>query len=132
MDPLVDAKLPPDVKIVREVAAPTGWYAYYLDHDDHALHMLPVILWVTVEYDDYGSEGGGEEIDDYEPPNMVQEIRPFVMMRPGRIVDAQEPLLEFLTILGPGVSHLDLVRRLMKQRHPDLRWPEDATAQIEN
>lgn len=118
-------RLPDGASVVREITANNGWYAYYADVDDQTVSMLPVVIWATVEYEEdiadaegysdaHGEDSGGSVV--------VREIRPFVLTRKGYVIDAQEPDLEFLCILGPGVDHVDSIKRVLKHLHPDRTW----------
>ncbi len=105
------AKLPPDVSILREHPTPPGWVAYYFDPAEKTLFAHPVIFWAMTE---------AEWKDEDDESFVAQEYRPFVLTRPGAIVEAQEPETPFLTILGPGVDHLDCIRHLIRKRYPDI------------
>ena len=109
-------KLPAIVKIRRETVAPSGWYAYYVDLASKVISVLPLVLWVTVEYDE---EGG-----------TVQEIRPFVLARSGRVLDAHEPESEFLCIYGPDIDHTAGLKRVLLERHPELHFDKEISADV--
>jgi hypothetical protein len=123
MDPMTDdQRLPPDATILREHIAPPGWVAYYFDAAQKLLYAFPMIAWVTVEYEMAFTPDPA--VATYEEIEWIttHEIRPFVLARNGMVVDAQEPLQDFLCILGPGFEHLDAVRHLIRKRYT----PDDA------
>lgn len=82
--------------IVEKTAAPLGWFSCYLaeydaNNQQARILVLPVALWVTVEYNE-------------DAETMRQEIRHFVADRSGDIIDYREVDMPFLCIAPPGVD----------------------------
>ena len=116
-------KLPDNMSLVRETLAAPGWFAYYADPWTKTISMLPVVLWVVVEYDD--APACYEEGLD---PEVVEEIRPFVLLSTGRVTDAHEVELQFLCMLGPDVDHSICVERALKEQYPDQPRDDESQA----
>lgn len=105
----------PPFNLLREAVAPPGWVAYYHDPSEKHVYAFPMVMWVTVEYE----QAMQDENDASMRIELVHEIRPFVLTRAGQVIDAQEPLPDFLCLLGPGFDHLDAVRHLLRTRYPE-------------
>lgn len=105
-------RLPDDSSLIRETAARDGWFAYYGDGSTNVISALPVVLWCVVEYTEETEAG----------PSAVQEIRPYVLTRAGKVTDAHEFNQPFLCILGPDVDHIDTLRRVLRQMYPARDW----------
>lgn len=112
--------LPPDTSILRENVAGSGWFAYYFDPEEKAVYAFPMVIWATVEYQTVEVDANDNPIAEYP----IHEIRPFVLTRSGKVIDAQEPEQDFLCILGPGFEHLDMIKRLLQQRYPNTEVEE--------
>lgn len=108
-------KLDCDYSFVRETAARDGWFAYYGDGTSNTIGALPVVLWCVVDVVRY-TDGRPDE------PVVVQMIRPFVLTRAGKVIDAHDFGMPFLCILGPDVDHVVTLRRVLQQMYPDKNW----------
>lgn len=75
--------------IVSACPAPSGWVACYLGDETESLITLPIAMWVLVEYLEGDLLG-------------VQELRHFVAIPDGGIVDFEDIDRQFLCVIEPG------------------------------
>jgi hypothetical protein len=94
-----------DGKIIDSTPAPLGWQAcYVLDrplNEEESIKLLarPIILWVTIEFDDG-----------------AQEIRHFIADWDGRIIDHLNLEHEFLCVVAPDQNFEELAKQALQEQ----------------